>query len=103
MALKKFVNEQMRDGDLVAEDTMEWGQLGDTFQQSTFGGHFVEVGVDRFTGVIRVRRMLAVCMVCLLWGGARIGWAQEEGWPPALSTTRRLRGLFGPIAAAPGR
>ena len=53
--------DAVRDGDLVAEDTMEWGDLGDTFQQSTFGGHFVEVGVDRFTGVIRVRRMLAVC------------------------------------------
>ncbi len=53
--------DAVRNGDLVAEDTMEWGQLGDIFQQSTFGGHFVEVGVDRFTGVIRVRRMLAVC------------------------------------------
>ncbi len=30
-------------------------------QQSTFGAHFVEVGVDIATGEIRVRRMLAVC------------------------------------------
>ncbi|MDI3562520.1 aldehyde oxidoreductase molybdenum-binding subunit PaoC [Bradyrhizobium sp. Arg816] len=48
-------------GELVAEDTMEWGALGKTFQQSTFGAHFVEVAVDAFTGEIRVRRMLAVC------------------------------------------
>jgi xanthine dehydrogenase YagR molybdenum-binding subunit len=32
-----------------------------TYQQSTFGAHFVEVGVDAATGEIRVRRMLAVC------------------------------------------
>ncbi len=31
------------------------------YQQSTFGAHFVEVGVDAATGEVRVRRMLAVC------------------------------------------
>lgn len=46
---------------LVAEDTIEFGDLGKKFQQSTFGAHFVEVGVDIYTGEIRVRRMLAVC------------------------------------------
>ncbi len=46
---------------LVAEDTMEYGDLDKKFQQSTFGAHFVEVGVDAATGEIRVRRMLAVC------------------------------------------
>jgi len=46
---------------LVGEDTMEWGDLTDTHQQSTFGGHFVEVGVDVATGETRIRRMLAVC------------------------------------------
>ncbi|MCB5203797.1 xanthine dehydrogenase family protein molybdopterin-binding subunit [Neorhizobium sp. T786] len=46
---------------LVGEDTMEWGDLTDTHQQSTFGAHFVEVGVDLATGETRVRRMLAVC------------------------------------------
>ncbi|THV15751.1 aldehyde oxidoreductase molybdenum-binding subunit PaoC [Rhizobium rhizophilum] len=46
---------------LVGEDTMEWGDLAKTHQQSTFGAHFVEVGVDVFTGECRVRRMLAVC------------------------------------------
>ena len=46
---------------LVAEDGIEYGKLDKTYQQSTFGGHFVEVAVDAATGEIRVRRMLAVC------------------------------------------
>ena len=46
---------------LVAEDFMEYGDLDKRFQQSTFGAHFVEVGVDSATGETRVRRMLAVC------------------------------------------
>jgi len=46
---------------LVGEDTMEWGDLDKTHQQSTFGAHFVEVGVDVATGESRIRRMLAVC------------------------------------------
>ena len=45
----------------VGEDTIEWGDLTKTHQQSTFGGHFVEVGVDVATGETRIRRMLAVC------------------------------------------
>ncbi|RZT11396.1 xanthine dehydrogenase YagR molybdenum-binding subunit [Duganella sp. CF402] len=49
------------DGELVAEDTMEYGDLDKKFQQSTFGAHFVEVAVDAYTGETRVRRMLAVC------------------------------------------
>lgn len=48
-------------GELVAEDLMEYGDLDKEFQQSTFGAHFVEVGVDIATGETRVRRMLAVC------------------------------------------
>jgi xanthine dehydrogenase YagR molybdenum-binding subunit len=48
-------------GELVAEDKIEFGDLGKTHQLSTFGSHFVEVGVDAYTGVTRVRRMLAVC------------------------------------------
>jgi xanthine dehydrogenase YagR molybdenum-binding subunit len=48
-------------GEIVAEDTMEYGDLDKKFQQSTFGAHFVEVGVDVYTGETRVRRMLAVC------------------------------------------
>jgi xanthine dehydrogenase YagR molybdenum-binding subunit len=48
-------------GEVVAEDFMEYGDLSKKMQQSTFGAHFVEVGVDAFTGEVRVRRMLAVC------------------------------------------
>ena len=48
-------------GELNAEDKMEYGDLDKKFQQSTFGAHFVEVGVDAVTGEVRVRRMLAVC------------------------------------------
>ncbi|MDQ0586601.1 aldehyde oxidoreductase molybdenum-binding subunit PaoC [Variovorax paradoxus] len=46
---------------LAAEDGIEYGDLDKKYQQSTFGAHFVEVGVDAATGEIRVRRMLAVC------------------------------------------
>lgn len=50
-----------RDGAIIAEDLIEYGDLAKTYQQSTFAGHFVEVAVDAYTGVSRVRRMLAVC------------------------------------------
>ena len=46
---------------LVAEDAIDFGDFAKKYQQSTFAGHFVEVGVDSATGEIRVRRMLAVC------------------------------------------
>ncbi|SAL87210.1 aldehyde oxidase and xanthine dehydrogenase [Caballeronia terrestris] len=46
---------------VVAEDSIEFGDLSKKYQQSTFGAHFVEVGVDAATCEIRVRRMLAVC------------------------------------------
>lgn len=49
------------DHGLAAEDAIEYGDLGKRYQQSTFGAHFVEVGVDAATAEIRVRRMLAVC------------------------------------------
>ena len=45
----------------MVEDFIEFGDLDKKYQQSTFGAHFVEVGVDAATGEIRVRRMLAVC------------------------------------------
>ncbi|OWK22972.1 hypothetical protein AJ87_39445 [Rhizobium yanglingense] len=41
---------------LVGEDTIQWGKLSETHQQSTFGAHFVEVGVDVATGETRIRR-----------------------------------------------
>lgn len=43
------------------EDSIEFGELDKKYQQSTFGGHFVEVAVDLATAEVRVRRMLAVC------------------------------------------
>ena len=50
------------DRELVAEDKIEYDkELSEKAQQSTFGAHFVEVGVDIASCEIRVRRMLAVC------------------------------------------
>jgi xanthine dehydrogenase YagR molybdenum-binding subunit len=48
-------------GPVVAEDFIEYGDLAKEQQQTTFGAHFVEVGVDSATAEVRVRRMLAVC------------------------------------------
>ena len=56
MALREVATQQ----DLVAEDAIEFGDLAKKAQQSTFGAHFVEVGVDMYTAETRVRRMLAV-------------------------------------------
>ncbi|WP_203310340.1 aldehyde oxidoreductase molybdenum-binding subunit PaoC [Sphingomonas beigongshangi] len=53
--------EAAGDAGLSAEEMMEYGDLAKKYQQSTFAGHFVEVGVDAWTGEVRVRRMLAVC------------------------------------------
>ena len=53
--------EMAGDRGLVAEDAIEFGDFQKRFQQSTFGAHFVEVGVDAATAEVRVRRMLAVC------------------------------------------
>ena len=53
--------EAAKAGPLIAEDSIEYGNLDEQFQQSTFAAHFVEVGVDAYTGEIRIRRMLAVC------------------------------------------
>ena len=55
------LGDAARDGTLTAEDSIEFGDLDKQFQQSTFAGHFVEVGVDIATGEVRLRRMLAVC------------------------------------------
>lgn len=48
-------------GELIAEDEMTYGELSKAFAQDTFGAHFVEVAVNKYTCEIRVRRMLAVC------------------------------------------
>jgi xanthine dehydrogenase YagR molybdenum-binding subunit len=55
------LREAAAQGELVGEDVMEFGDLSKKTQQSTFGAHFVEVGVDAFTAEVRIRRMLAVC------------------------------------------
>ncbi len=70
----EFVDGQVRSGNrsaplgqaagadgLAAEDAIEYGSLSKQYQQSTFAGHFVEVGVNAATGETRVRRMVAVC------------------------------------------
>ncbi len=55
------LRDAVRDQDLVAEDTIEFGELSEKHDLSAFGAQFVEVGVDAATGEIRLRRMLAVC------------------------------------------
>ena len=57
---RRSARRRAQDG-LAAEDAIEYGDLAKRYQQSTFAGHFVEVGVDAATGETRVRRMLAVC------------------------------------------
>ena len=53
--------DAVREAPLIVEDTIEYGDISEEKQQSTFGAHFVEVGVDIATGEVRIRRMLAVC------------------------------------------
>lgn len=55
------IAEAAANGTLTAEEGIEFGDLDKQYQQSTFAGHFIEVGVDSVTGEVRVRRMLAVC------------------------------------------
>jgi xanthine dehydrogenase YagR molybdenum-binding subunit len=55
------LGDAVGDAGLTVEDAIEYGDLGKKYQQSTFASHFVEVGVDMYTGVVRIRRMLAVC------------------------------------------
>jgi len=50
---KAPLGEAASDGEIVAEDAIEYGDLAKTHQQSTFGAHFVEVGVDTATAEIR--------------------------------------------------
>jgi xanthine dehydrogenase YagR molybdenum-binding subunit len=55
------IGEAAADGELVVEDSIEFGDLDKQYQLSTFGAHFAEVRVDVYTGEIRVNRMLSVC------------------------------------------
>jgi xanthine dehydrogenase YagR molybdenum-binding subunit len=53
--------EIARGEEIVAEDTMKFGDFKGQYVLATFGAHFVEVGVHVATGETRIRRMLAVC------------------------------------------
>ena len=56
------LSDIVRDGEISAEDTMEFGSFrSEDYVLATFGAHFAEVAVHQATGEIRVRRMLAVC------------------------------------------
>lgn len=48
-------------GELVAQDFIEYGDLSKRYQHTTFASHFAEVAVDSYTGETHIRRMLAVC------------------------------------------
>ena len=47
--------------EIVAEDSINFGDFKDELEIGTFGAHFIEVAVNAYTGETRVRRMLAVC------------------------------------------
>ncbi|MFD1794715.1 xanthine dehydrogenase family protein molybdopterin-binding subunit [Paracoccus aurantiacus] len=55
------LTEIASDGEIVAEDTINFGDFREKFILATFAAHFVEVAVHVGTGETRVRRMLAVC------------------------------------------
>jgi CO/xanthine dehydrogenase Mo-binding subunit len=106
---------------LVAEDFIEYGDLDKRYQQSTFGAHFVEVGVDAATGEVRVRRMLAVCaagrilnpktarsqVIGAMTMGVGAALMEISRWTRATAssstTTWRLRGAGARRHPAPGR
>ncbi|WP_102108859.1 xanthine dehydrogenase family protein molybdopterin-binding subunit [Oceaniglobus roseus] len=49
------------EGEIVAEDKVKFGSFRKDRMVATFAAHFVEVGVNAWTGEVRVRRMLGVC------------------------------------------
>ncbi len=55
------LSEIAADGEIVAEDTVEFGGAVEEHVVGAFAAHFAEVGVNVFTGETRIRRMLAVC------------------------------------------
>ena len=57
----RALTELVADGEISGEDTFNFGEFRRQHVVSTFGAHFVELGVHALTGEIRVRRMLAVC------------------------------------------
>ncbi|WP_375290138.1 aldehyde oxidoreductase molybdenum-binding subunit PaoC [Qipengyuania sp.] len=48
-------------GPISADGDMTYGDFKSDYDVGTYAGHFCEVGVDVYTGEIRIRRMLAVC------------------------------------------
>ncbi len=48
-------------GPLSAEGEMDYGDFQNDYDMGTYAGHFAEVGVDAYTGEVRIRRMLSVC------------------------------------------
>ena len=48
-------------GPISADGEMTYGDFKKGYDIGTYAGHFCEVGVDAFTGEVRIRRMLAVC------------------------------------------
>lgn len=55
------LSDAAKNGDLLAEDEITYGELSKEYAQTTFGAHFIEVAVNAYTFEIRVRRMVAVC------------------------------------------
>jgi xanthine dehydrogenase YagR molybdenum-binding subunit len=55
------LRDAAKNGDLLAQDEITYGELSKEYAQTTFGAHFVEVAVNAYTFEIRVRRMVAVC------------------------------------------
>jgi xanthine dehydrogenase YagR molybdenum-binding subunit len=51
----------LRGQPVEVSDSVEFGDLTETFAQASFGAHFAEVAVHSLTAEIRVRRMLSVC------------------------------------------
>ncbi|MET0358188.1 MAG: aldehyde oxidoreductase molybdenum-binding subunit PaoC [Pararhizobium sp.] len=93
--------DAVREAPLVVEDTIEYGDISEEKQQSTFGAHFVEVGVDIATGEVRIRRMLAVCaagrILNPLTARSQVIGAMTMGVGGALSeelAVDKTRGLF---------
>lgn len=55
------LTEIAAEGEIAAEDTMEFGDFQEKMILATFAAHFAEVAVHVGTGETRVRRMLSVC------------------------------------------
>jgi xanthine dehydrogenase YagR molybdenum-binding subunit len=54
------LGDAAKDGEMVVEDLIEFGDFQKKYATSSFGSHFVEVAVNAATGEVRLRRMLAV-------------------------------------------